>query len=312
MPYDFNEINRRAKLDPLELIGECDESYNRHVREAADTIAGAVKTAHIVLLSGPSGSGKTTTAKKIEEELNRRGIVTYTVSMDNYFHTVDLSSHPRGADGVVDFESPECLDIKLLTEHIQALSEGREVLLPKFDFSKQARDESRSTPLRLGDNEVAIFEGIHALNDLITGEIGNRATKMYISARSDIYRDGAVFYKGTWTRLTRRLIRDLKFRGAPASFTLSLWENVRLGEKKYISPFKNKSDILFDTTLPYELPVLRSFALEPLSEVPDPCGRREELLKIGPRLAQFTPIDEKLVAPDSMLREFIGGGTYNY
>ena len=112
-------------------------------------------------------------------------------------------------------------------------------------------------------------------------------------------------------RLVRRLIRDLNFRGAPAAFTLSLWENVRRGEKQYISPFKNKSDIIFDSTLPYELPVLRGFALGSFAEIPD-CGRREELLKIGPRLAEFAPIDPKYVALDSLIREFIGGGTYHY
>jgi uridine kinase len=311
MAYDFYEINRRAASDPAGFVAECDERYNKLVSEAADHIMDNAKTAPIVLLSGPSGSGKTTTAKKIGEELVLRGVLTHTVSMDDYFLTVNRDTQRRSKDGVMDFESPECLDIELLTSHIRELSEGREVLVPKFDFSKQARDDSRAVPLRLGKNDIAIFEGIHALNDLITDHIDDKATKLYISARSDILRDGAVFFKGTWTRLVRRLIRDLNFRGAPAAFTLSLWENVRRGEKQYISPFKNKSDILFDSALPYELPVLRGFALEAFADIPD-CGRREELLKIGPRLAEFEPIDPKYVAADSLIREFIGGGSYHY
>ena len=145
MAYDFYEINRRARTDPAAFVAECDAKYNRHVFEAADTILRTVKTAPIVLLSGPSGSGKTTTAKKIEEELERRGVVTHTVSMDDYFITVDRAN-PRCADGIIDFESPNCLDIPLLTRHFKELSEGREVLVPKFDFTRQSRDQTRATP----------------------------------------------------------------------------------------------------------------------------------------------------------------------
>ncbi len=311
MDYDFYEINRRAKTDPAEWIAQCDQSFHRHVLDAADSIASTASAAPIVLLSGPSGSGKTTTAKKIEEELDRRGIGTHTISMDNYFVTFNQETHPRSFDGGIDFESPDCLDIELLTRHFKELSEGREILVPKFDFVNQRRDNSRMVPLRLGANEVAIFEGIHALNDRITGQIGSKAKKVYISARSNIQRDGQLFFKGTWTRLVRRLIRDINFRGAPASFTLSLWESVRRGEKQYISPFKNKSDILFDSTIPYELPVLRNFVLGELKDIPE-CGRRQELLLLAPRLEAFEPIDPKLVAPDSLIREFIGGGSYKY
>ena len=207
MAYQLQEINKRIQSDVVEFLAECDENYTQRVSLAADKILSNLDQSPIVLLSGPSGSGKTTTAMKIAEELQRRGVNTHAVAMDNYFKTMNRKTAPRTPDGDIDYESPLCLDMELLSQHFTALSKGEEIIIPKFEFARQMRNDSLGIPLRLGKNEIAIFEGIHALNDDIAGR-HPEATKLYISARSNI-NDGAVLrFKGTWMRLTRRAVRD--------------------------------------------------------------------------------------------------------
>ena len=310
--FDFEVLSRWGVSDPKGLLEVCDEDYMKHIRATAVRIADSVKTAPLLLLSGPSGSGKTTSAKKVGIELKRMGVRTHVLSMDNYFKTVIPETHPKDEFGNIDFESPECMDIALLSEHLQALAEGREILVPKFDFSRQMRSENRVTPLHLKPDEVAVVEGIHAFNPGITGALGDKAHKLYVSARSGVRRDGAMFYQGTWTRLTRRLIRDRNFRGSPPEQTLGMWASVRRGEKKYISPYKDQADIVIDTAHPYELMVMRSDALPLLERIPEGCERGEEWKKLHVRLLEFPDISQTLVAGDALVREFIGGGTIKY
>ncbi len=312
MAFNLEEINIRAKSDPRAFIEECDAIFDKKIKNAAEKIAGHIGVSRIVLLSGPSGSGKTTTAKKIEEELRRQGINSYAISLDNYFRDVDPELSPKNENGEYDFESPLCLDIELLLEHFRLLDRGDGVMVPKFSFMTQKRDLGRAIPLRLRKNEIAIFEGIHALNDLLTANGGQKATKVYISARSNVESAGKTVFKGTWMRLTRRIIRDMKYRGASAAFTFGLWENVRNGEKLHISPFKNKADIIFDSAFPYEVCVLRDFAAPLIADLHQGLGRRPEILEMGKAYGQFVPIDESFVHPDSLIREFIGGGSYVY
>lgn len=309
MAYNLNEINQRVKSDPMEFLKECDERYHKKVLSAADSIAAHLKESRIVLLSGPSGSGKTTTARQIEEALADKGIHSYTVSMDNYFRNVDPETSPRNAQRDLDFESPLCLDLELLNSHFDLLERGEEILVPKFSFTRQIRDTSRVRPIRLAQNEVAIFEGIHALNDIITDRHPN-AQKLYISARSNVENEGKLCFKGTWMRLVRRSVRDYNFRGADVAFTMKLWSNVRRGEKLYISPYKMKADIIFDSSLPYEVSVMKNYAVPLFADVPAGTPRKEELDQLLRCFDLFEPIDPQLVHPDSLLREFIGGSRY--
>ena len=311
MAYQLKEINRHIRTDVKGFLAACDQSYQDRVRAAADRIQERMVKSPIVLLSGPSGSGKTITALKIEEELERRGINSHTISLDNYFKTLDRRTAPRTPEGDIDFESPKCLDMDLLDETFTRLSRGEEVIIPKFEFARQMRNDARGTPLRLGKNEIAIFEGIHALNDDIAGP-HPEATKLYISARSNVLEGEALRFKGTWMRLTRRAVRDYNFRGTDVAETLAMWANVRRGEKLYISPFKNKADILLDSSLPYEVSVMRHYAVPLLQAVPEENARRSELLDLIAAFDSFEPIDPALVARDSLLREFIGGGSYHY
>lgn len=311
MAYQLRDINARILADTPAFLAECDANYHKRVVEAADKIVERMDSSPIVLLSGPSGSGKTTTALKIEEELENRGINTHTVSLDNYFTTRDPATAPRTPDGQFDLESPLCLDMALLDETFTRLSRGEEVIIPHFDFSRQMRDTSRGRSLKLERNEIAIYEGIHALGPGIAGP-HPEATRLYISARSNVVEDGIVKFKGTWMRLTRRAVRDYNFRGNDIEFTLSMWANVRRGEKLYISPYKDTAHVTVDSSLPYEVSVMKNYALPLLKAVPEENQRRAELLDLIAAFEDFEPIDPALVAKNSLLREFIGGGSYKY
>ena len=311
MAYQLQEINKRIQTDVEEFLAECDASYAQRVSLAADKILANLERSPIVLLSGPSGSGKTTTAMKIAEELQRRGVNSRAVALDNYFKTLNRKTAPRTPEGDIDYESPLCLDMDLLDEHFRALSRGEEIVIPKFEFARQMRNDSLGTPMKLEKNEIAIFEGIHALNDDIAGR-HPEATKLYISARSNVNEGAVLRFKGTWMRLTRRAVRDYNFRGTDVEDTLEMWANVRRGEKLYISPYKNRADIIFDSSLPYEVSVMKHYALPLLQAVPEENVRRAELLELIEAFQYFDPINPELVAKDSLLREFIGGGSYHY
>lgn len=311
MAYQLSEINYKTVADPKGFIEESDEVYRQRVRKAADLIIENRHKSPIVLLSGPSGSGKTTTAMKISEELERRGIRTHYVGMDDYFKTVDPKTAPRTPEGEIDLESPLCLDMELLNEHFAMLAKGERIIVPKYEFSRQMRVLEPSKSIKLKKDEIIVFEGIHALNDMITDRNPD-AFKLYISARSMVEFNNAVVFKGTWFRLVRRTVRDYNFRGADPAETIAMWANVRRGEIANISPFKNKANFQFDSSFPYELAVMNRTATHLFATIPEGIGRYEELKKVWPALQLFGEIDESLVAPDALIREFIGGGIYEH
>lgn len=309
MAYQLNDINYRTVADPRGMIEEADANYAGLVKQAAEKIAENKKNSPIVLLSGPSGSGKTTTAMKIAEALEEKGIGSHYVAMDDYFNTVDPATTPRTPEGDYDLESPLCLDMELLNEHFTMLSQGKRIYVPKYEFSRRMRIQEPSKSIKLKKDEIVIFEGIHALNDMITDR-HPEAFKLYISAQSDVVFGGRTVFKRTWFRLVRRTVRDYNFRGSSPDETMGMWANVRRGEKLYISRFKEKADFQFDTTLAYELPVFNSTATKLFQQVPEGIERFDELRSVLPALQLFGHIDEDLVADDSLIREFIGGGMY--
>ena len=311
MSYQLSEINRMAACAPETFLAEADAAFQEKICAAADKIANNLRQSPIVLLSGPSGSGKTTSALKLDQELTRRGIRTHTISMDNYFKTLNPKTVPRTKDGSIDFESPLCMDMDLLNDHFARLSKGETIIVPRFEFARQMRNDRLGEPLRLKKNEVAIFEGIHALNDECAGRNPD-ATCLYISARSNVVEGEDLRFKGTWMRLTRRAVRDYNFRGTGVAETLDMWANVRRGEKLYISPFKQRANYIFDSSLPYEVSVMKNYAMPLLEAVPQENVRRKELLELIDGFQGFHPIDPELVPPASLIREFIGGGIYDY
>ena len=245
---------------------------------------------------------------KIEEQLKEMGIETHTISMDNYFNTIDPETAPRTREGAIDYESPFCLDVDLLNRHFAMLDQGRTIHVPKYEFARQMRSDILSQPLRLGQDEIAVFEGIHALNDIIVGK-NPRAFKLYIAARSNIVdEDGSVVFQHAWFRLCRRIVRDFKFRGADAEFTMKLWNNVCRGERLYISPYKESADIMFDSSLPISVSALKPFVVPLLEDLP--AGKYPVVDDILRGLEKIEPLDQKYISANSLAREFIGGSTY--
>ncbi len=312
MSYTISQINRRLQADPLAFIAECAASYEQQVLHAADQIQANLKYSPIVLLAGPSGSGKTTTAMKIDQELERRGILTHTISMDNYFRDVRPELTPRSADGTYDFESPDCLDLPLLNAHFDAISRAEPVTIPAFDFLAQARSKTLFTPLHVQPGEAVIFEGIHALNPAITGE-HPEAARVYVSPETEIPDDnGAPLFFPHWLRLVRRTVRDHQFRGAAAEYTLQLWANVRRGEELYISPYKDRASITLDTTHAFEPALFKSFFPPLLPQVPDTLPNAEEYRRVLAAFDAVVPLAPDLLPADSLMREFVGSGLFSY
>ena len=314
MSYQLQEINQSVRTDPKGFLEACDAAYQSRIDAAVDRILERMKVSPIVLLSGPSGSGKTTTALKLEQELERRGVNTHTISMDNYYKTLNRKTAPRTPEGDIDYESPVLLDLDLLDETFSRLSRGEWVVVPKYEFARQMRNDSRGTFLKLDKNEIAIFEGIHALNDDIFGR-HPEATGLYISARSNVLEGAELRFKGTWMRISRRSVRDYNFRGTDLLDTLLMWYNVRRGEKTYISPFKNRANIIIDSSLPYEVSVFANYAdalREAVDQIPADNPRYQEFHDLVDAFRYFEPVDPALVPPESLIREFIGGGTYSY
>ena len=310
--FKLTEINEALRTDPKAFLDQCDAQYQAKIESAANLIAMRASTCPIVLLSGPSGSGKTTTAMKIAEALDQRGIRSQSLAMDNYYRTYNPKTSPKTPDGRDDLESPECLDLDLLGEHLRALASGKTIRQPLYNFATRIQSGPIGKPMRLRDNEVAVCEGIHALNDEIFAHVPG-AFRLYISARSNVAdENGKMLFKGTWMRLMRRLVRDNNFRGTDAAGTLDMWANVRRGEKKYISPFKERADLKFDTAFPSEVSILKHYAEPLLEAVPEGAERYDEIRSILPALDRFEDVDPALLAPESMLREFIGGGIYHY
>jgi len=305
MAYQLQEINAAVRRDPVGFMEECDHAYQEKVAQAADLICRNMAQSPVVLLSGPSGSGKTTTADKIRQELVRRGVGSHAISMDDYFLGRALREVPLTPDGQVDYESPQMMDLPLLDEHFKRLSQGKEILVPHFEFIRQMRNDDRGRALKLGKDEVAIFEGIHALNTQLTGR-HPEATRLYISARSNVMEGDVLRFKGTWMRLTRRAVRDYNFRGTDVMGTLDMWANVRRGEKLYISPYKNTAHYLFDSSLPYEVSVMACYAKPIMASLPEENQRRHELLELVKAFEYFEPVDPMTIPAQSLLHEFIG------
>ncbi len=295
----IDELNRRVDTDPLGFVSECEYAYANEIDGAADIIASKIHESRIVMLAGPSGSGKTTTARRIKESLLRHGIRAHTIEMDSYFLDVDRD------DKSINYELPSRLDLPLLLKQMEQLSNGDEVLLPRFDFTtgKQIRNV---LPMRLGSDEVAIFEGIHALNDIFRTSKAE-LIDIYISVRMRVTdKEENILIEPEEMRFLRRGVRDVKFRDATFDRTLDLWENVIDGEHKYIRPFRKYADIIIDTAFDYEVNLLASYAIKQF-ETTD----LEKLTKVGMEklpslLTRFSTLSSSIVPKHSMLREFIG------
>lgn len=304
--YKTDSINRSVRRNAAQFVAKTEKVYRKQIVAVAEQLAKNRSRHPIILLSGPSGSGKTTTALLIEQLLDNWGFETHTVSMDNYFLPYDFSKMPRDENGNVDLESPDRLDSSLLQKHIEMLLNYQPVEVPIFDFTSQTR--TGTIPLHRKKDELIILEGIHALNPDVTGQTGDIATGIYVSVRTRMEDHIGKLLHPSKIRLTRRLIRNKLFRGHDFNHTLSSFRSVSRGENLFIMPYKYRATYDIDTFYPCEMSIYRPFLLNELEHLPDD---RIEFAEIRSFLQTLDPIDSELVPPDSLLREFIGGGTFN-
>ena len=300
--FELAALNREIARDPAEFIAQCDERYNLMILDTATLIARNRKKSPIVLLAGPSGSGKTTTALRIRSALEARGIGSHSISLDDYYVSPATEGYPVTETGEPDLESPLGLDIPLLRQHLNDLSEGREILVPHFNFKIHDRDLKGARPLSLGPDEVVVFEGLHALNPLFTDRHPD-AFGIYISTATDLFDRGELLLRHDSFRLLRRCVRDLYHRNSPALETLTLWHNVCRGESLYITPYRDLADVTLNTSLGYEIPVLTKVAEPQFFDLPDNAPELDLILAIQRAADRFEPIDPSLVPKTSLLRE---------
>ena len=303
---DYNRIVYNGGGQQLILLAEA--LHEKKYAEIAEQVRQS--GARMVLLSGPSSSGKTTSCRRLSVQLSVLGYDVNQLSLDDYF--MNRERTPKLPNGEYDFESVDALDIPLLNEHLIALFRGEEVQIPTFDFLKGEPYYSGKT-LKLGPRSILVVEGIHALNPKLTASIDDALKyRVYVNALTQLSIDDQNIIHGTDNRLVRRLVRDNNFRGWNAYETLRRWPEVVRGERRHIFPYQENANVMFNSALLYELGVLKRYAEPLLKQVPEDC----EEYSIARQLLDFSelllPIDDKFIPYNSIMREFLGGSTFEY
>lgn len=306
-------VNARALAgDAGGMIKIAEAFHERKFAEVADAIQEAHRTrgVRMVLISGPSSSGKTTSAKRLGLQLGVLGLRPVMISLDDYF--VERENTPLDENGQYDYEALEAIDLELFNDHLHRLLQGESVDIPRYDFITGRRTQ-HDTPLTLDERSILIIEGIHGLNPRLTPSVPDAVKfKIYISCFTSVAMDNLSRIATTDNRLLRRLTRDYRQRGADALQTLSRWASVRRGEERHIFPYQENADVMFNSSLFYEISALRPFAEKILREVPDTVPEFDEARRMLKFLDNFIPIPSDEIPPTSILREFIGGSSFKY
>ena len=303
--YKLNSIIKDKKIEEYILLDEA--LHEKKIGAIADNIA-KNKNIKLVAIAGPSSSGKTTFAKRLELQLKLNGLKPVTISVDNYF--VEREETPLDEDGNYDFESINAIDTKLLNQDLVKLLNGEEIEAPTFNFHT-GHKEYRGNKMRLNADEVLIMEGIHCLNDELTYLIPKEQKyKIYISCLTVLNIDYYNRISTTDSRLIRRLVRDYQFRGYNAAHTIQMWPSVNRGEFKNIFKFQEEADVMFNSSLIYELSVLKKYAIPLLKEVENNSPLYSEAKRLISMLSYFEDIPDDAVPTHSLLREFIGGSIF--
>ncbi len=298
--YQTSEINERVADG---FVKSCEDEYASRVRSLVDTII--ERKSRIVMISGPSASGKTTSSYRIAGEFSNRGHRAVVISLDDFFKNID--NYPQTEDGKPDMENVGALDLDHIRKCLEQLVQDGRSILPTFDFVNQCRSP-KTQLVELSEGDIAIIEGIHALNPLLSETIPqNSVFKIYVGLRAEYYEGDKRILATRDLRITRRLVRDFKFRGHSVRNTLEMWERIMEGEEQWIKPFKKDADKLLDSSFAYEPCVFRR-VLESLSTDQEQGGEfRPLLLSLVRKFSYFEPIDENTVPKNSVLREFFGG-----
>ncbi len=304
---DLNQVVAEQRIAPI--IQMCEVQQDKKLSQIADQIAHTWPTPRFVLVAGPSSSGKTTFAKRLELHLKVNGLSALRIEVDNYFH--DRAQTPLDADQQFDFEHLEAVDLVMLNAHLCALEEGKEVALPTFNF-KQGIKEFRGQRLQLEPNQVVILEGIHCLNPRLTEHVPDEHKfKIYVSALTQLMLDDNNLISTTDLRLMRRMVRDYRTRGKSALTTLQLWRGVRAGEQRWIFPYQQEADAAFNSALPFEPAVLKTYVRPLLSEVKPFDREYADARRLLAFLELVNSRSAEHVPPTSLIREFIGGSVFD-
>lgn len=305
---DLGSLNEKVvNGDILNIIHVAEALHEKKIAYIADMINDR-KGTKLVLIAGPSSSGKTTFAKRLGIQLRVNGLLPIPISLDDYF--VNRDDTPKDENGEYDFESIYALDLELFNKHLEGILSGEEVEIPNFNFRTGSR-EWNGQKIKLPENGILIVEGIHGLNEMLTSSIDKESKfKIYISALTQLNLDNHNRIATTDVRIIRRLVRDFLSRGYGGEQTLKMWPSVRRGEEKNIFVFQEQADIMFNSTLVYELCVLKQYALEELKKISKDSPAYYEALRLRSFLNFFKEVDMKFVPENSILREFIGGSVF--
>ncbi len=304
---DLNEVISKGYAPQLIQVSEA--LQEKKIGKIADEIAQR-KGIKLVLIAGPSSSGKTTTCKRLSVQLAVNGIKPIGISLDDYF--LDREKTPLDEKGDYDFEHLHALNLPLFNEQLNALFKGEEVELPRYDFPT-GKSLMSGKKLKLHDDNILVVEGIHALNPELTAQIPNEQIfRVYASALTTILLDNHNYIPTTDNRLLRRIIRDHKYRGVSAKDTIHRWPSVRAGENRWIFPYQENADAMFNTAMLFELAVIKIQAEPLLQQVPENCEEHAEAYRLLKFLHYIKPIPDTQIPPTSLLREFLGGSSFEY
>lgn len=295
-----------------ELINVAEALHEKYIARISDEITRRYENegTRVVLIAGPSSSGKTTFTKRLAVQLRTNLLSPIQISLDNYF--VDRDKTPRDADGDYDYESLYALDLKLFNHDLKAIIAGEEVELPCYSFETGTR-YWRGDKVKLGERSVILIEGIHGLNPELTADIDRRYKYMiYVSALTTLSIDDHNWVPTTDNRLLRRIIRDSKYRGTSALETLRRWPSVRRGEQRWIFPYQENADTMFNSSLLFELGVMKTYGEAVLAAVPNTVPEYAQAYRLRKFLSYFRPIPSQMIPPTSLLREFLGGSSFHY
>jgi len=303
---DLNQAVAEQRIAPI--IQMCEVQQDKKLSQIADQIAHTKPTPRFVLVAGPSSSGKTTFSKRLELHLRVNGLSAVRIEVDNYFH--DRAQTPVDHNQKFDFEHIEAVDLVMLNAHLRALEEGQEVELPTFNF-KQGIKEFRGQRLQLETHQVVILEGIHCLNPRLTEHVAEEHKfKVYVSALTQLMLDNNNLISTTDLRLLRRMVRDFRTRGKSALATLQMWRGVREGEQRWIFPYQKEADAAFNSALPFEPAVLKTYVRPLLSEVKPFDREYADARRLLAFLELVNSTSAEHVPPTSLIREFIGGSVF--
>lgn len=306
--WEFNKACRDKKS--FELIKLSEALHEKKIAQIADKIASGNPHPRFILISGPSSSGKTTFSKRLRIQLMVNGLRPVVISMDNYF--VNREDTPKDENGQWDFEHFHTLDLPLFRQQMSDLLDGKEIALPTYNFETGKR-EYRGNKLQLHPDEICIIEGLHALNPELVPDLPRESVfKIYVSALTTVNVDNHNWIPTTDVRLIRRIVRDYRYRGYSALETIARCSSVSRGEARWIFPFQEEADVMFNSALLFELAVLRRYAEPILAQVPKYCDEYTDAHRLLKELSYFEIIPDREIPPTSFLREFVGGSSFMY